>query len=181
MAIRTVDALANVCIRVCPWRTNLLPSGSFISAHWNPALHGRGPRGAPRGEGIGRRGECMGSWSRMDTPSSRSRLRPTATWACRPSAFSDSLARRRRRQGARLASPALWRLPSRSLAKGCAGVTIRCIGHRWACVQRCLDVGSVMALLTPRRRCGNRYECTDLHCVPWTDGSVLRDAYVWSS
>jgi hypothetical protein len=44
-----------------------------------------------------------------------------------------SLARRRRRQGARLAGPALWRLPSGSLAWGCTGVTITCIGHRWAC------------------------------------------------
>jgi hypothetical protein len=66
-----------------------------------------------RCEGIRRRGHIrMASWSQMGTPSSRSRLRPTAAWTSRPSAFLDSLARRRNRQGARLASLALWRLPS---------------------------------------------------------------------
>jgi hypothetical protein len=64
------------------------------------------------------------------------------------------------------------------LAWGCAGVTIRCMEHRWACLQGCPDVGSVRELLTSRRRCGNRYQCTDLCCVLWTGSSGLRD--VWS-
>jgi hypothetical protein len=94
--------------------------------------------------------------------------------------FLGQLGFRRRRQSARLASLALWRLPSVSLVWwGCARVTIRCIGHRWACLQGCPAVGSVRELLTPRRRCCDRYQCTDLGYVPWTGRSGLR--YVWSS
>jgi hypothetical protein len=115
----------------------------------------------------------------MGTPSSRSRWRPTAALASRRSAFSDSSTWRRRRQGARLASLALWRLQSVSLVWGCAGVTIRCIGHRWACLQGCPAMGSVRELLTPLRRCCDRYQCTDLGYVPWTGRSSLQ--YVWSS
>jgi hypothetical protein len=51
------------------------------------------------------------------------------------------------------------------LSVGLCRVTIRCIGHRWACLQGCPAVGSVRELLTPRRRCGNRYQCTHLGCV----------------
>jgi hypothetical protein len=86
---------------------------------------------------------------------------------------------RRRRQGERLASLALWRLPSVSLVWGCAGVTIRFIGHRWACLQGCPAVGSVREPLTSQRRCCDRYQCTYLGYVPWTGRSGLRS--VWSS
>jgi hypothetical protein len=42
------------------------------------------------------------------------------------------------------------------LSVGLCRVTIRCILHRWACLQGCPAVGSVRELLTPRRRFGNR-------------------------
>jgi hypothetical protein len=54
---------------------------------------------------------------------------------------------------------AIW-----ELSVGLCRVTIRCVGHRWACLQGCPDVGSVRELLTPQRGCGNRYQCTDLCC-----------------
>jgi hypothetical protein len=62
----------------------------------------------------------------------------------------------------------------RALVWGCAGETTRCIGHRWACVQGCPVVGSVRELLTPQRRCCDRYHFTDLGYVPWTGRSGLR-------
>jgi hypothetical protein len=63
----------------------------------------------------------MAGWSRSGTLSSRSLLKNTAAWA--------SLAKKRRRQGAVLATPALWRLPFGSSSLGFAGATTRCIGH----------------------------------------------------
>jgi hypothetical protein len=72
-----------------------------------------------------------------------------------PYVFSASLARRRRRQGARLASPALWQLPSGNVAWGCAGATTRCVRPREASLGLHAGypyMGSVSALLTPHRR-----------------------------
>jgi hypothetical protein len=93
--------------------------------------------------------------------------------------FRRQLGLEAKEAGTRLASLALCRPPSVSLVWGCAGVTIRCIGHRWACLQWCRAVGSVRELLTPRRRCCDRYQCPDLSYVPWSGRSGLQ--YVWSS
>jgi hypothetical protein len=59
------------------------------------------------------------------------------------------------------------------LSVGLCRGTIRCIGHGWACLQGCPAVGSARELLNPQRRCGNRYQCTDLCYVLWTGSSGL--------
>jgi hypothetical protein len=105
----------------------------------------------------------------MGTPSSHSRWRPMAAWAGRPSAFSDSTeAKEAKEAGRKVSKSGFVAAAIRELSVGLCRETTRCIGHRWACVQGCPAVGAVRELLTPRRRCCNRYPCPDLGYVPWT-------------